>query len=220
MSGKKQKQELKSTRDPIWKHFEVDLDRQTAKCKIDRYRKPCGHIFTSLYMTTVKRHLENFHAAEFAELQVEKKSLQAGKLERSSSTSSSQARMDNFVGKTYSVDSQRHKALLKQTALFLANPSQSVNTIELRTFRQLVHELDPMFKLPHYASISSTISLLCEQMKNSIKESLSGAVSRIALTADVWTKKAITSSYLGVTAHFVSKELKRIRVCLAELQSF
>jgi hypothetical protein len=35
---------------------------------------------------------------------------------------------------------------------------------------------------------------------------LDEALSQACLTADVWTKKDMTSSYLGVTIHFISKD--------------
>ena len=63
--------------------------------------------------------------------------------------------------------------------------------------------MDPKYPIPSTASLGKAIDMLYLEMKAKIESCLLNTKS-ISLCTDVWTKKGMTSSYLGVTAHFFS----------------
>jgi hypothetical protein len=53
-----------------------------------------------------------------------------------------------------------------------------------------------------------------EDMKEKIRKEISD-LPKLALTADIWTKKGMTSSYLGITAHYIGPDDQRKKLTLA-----
>ena len=75
--------------------------------------------------------------------------------------------------------------------------------------------LDPRYEVPSRTLANKHLDALMEELKGSIQQHLLAA-QRISLCADVWSKKGLTSSYLGITAHFFGrKDHQRHHVPLA-----
>lgn len=68
--------------------------------------------------------------------------------------------------------------------------------VESKEFIEFVHILDPRFDLPSRKILSSIMFDMLEQMHVNIRSSMNGS-GKVALTADVWTKRGLSSSYLG-----------------------
>ena len=49
------------------------------------------------------------------------------------------------------------------------------------------------------------LDMLMEEFKSNVQKCLSTA-QHVSLCADIWSKKGLTSSYLGITAHFFGRK--------------
>lgn len=83
-------------------------------------------------------------------------------------------------------------------------------------FRDFVQELDPRYSsMPRRGALNKEIEVIMVEMKQKIKALLQTA-RKINLTADIWSKKGMSSSFLGVTAHFFNrKDHKRYTLTLS-----
>ena len=82
-------------------------------------------------------------------------------------------------------------------------------------FCDLLTTADPCYSVPGRTATSKEIDRLLIDMKAKIATSLEDA-RKVSICADIWTKKGMSSSYLGVTAHFFSpKDHLRHRVTVA-----
>lgn len=76
--------------------------------------------------------------------------------------------------------------------------------MEKATFRNLVYALDPRYSVPRRNTLSREVEKLFEHMTNAVKVHLLSATT-VHFTTDIWSKRGMTSSYLGVTAHFFAQ---------------
>lgn len=55
-------------------------------------------------------------------------------------------------------------------------------------------------------AISKSVRDIADEGRAIVKELMMTSLSKINLTTDIWTKKGLTSSYLGITGHFCVEE--------------
>jgi hypothetical protein len=70
-------------------------------------------------------------------------------------------------------------------------------------FQQFVGSLDPRYPMPGRTLLGKELDKFLFDLKANIRTFLSVA-QKVSLCADIWPKRGLTSSYLGVTAHFFS----------------
>lgn len=88
-------------------------------------------------------------------------------------------------------------------------PLSQNSIVENEEFRSLLLTLDPRYQVPSRALISVEIDGVLLDLKGKIQSYLMDA-QKVSICADVWTKKGMTTSYLGVTANFFCRsDLKR-----------
>ena len=86
-------------------------------------------------------------------------------------------------------------------AIFIASSSVPNSIVENAEFHLLMEGLDPRYQTPSQSKMSKEMDLLLDNdLKGKIKGYLDTA-QRVSVCADIWTKRGMTSSYLGVTAH-------------------
>lgn len=79
----------------------------------------------------------------------------------------------------------------------------------------LLKTCDACYPVPGRTLISKEIDTILTDLKAQVQQYHSSA-SKVNLCADIWTKRGMTSSYLGLTAHFFSqKDHKRRTATLA-----
>lgn len=101
-------------------------------------------------------------------------------------------------------NSARSQTITDAIAYFICKDIQPYRVVENEGFKQLVHILDPRYKIPQRAFFTDTqIPALYSKVKTEVVESLSNA-RRVAITMDGWTSCA-TQSYVTVTAHHIDK---------------
>ena len=105
----------------------------------------------------------------------------------------------------YDRGSDRYKIITKKLAVFVGATNMPNSIVENPEFRALLKACDPRYPLPGRAAVGKEINLVLAEVKGKIQNSLSSA-NKINLCADIWTKKGMSSSYLGVSAHFFSRK--------------
>ena len=104
-----------------------------------------------------------------------------------------------------------YQAITRKLAIYVGANGVPNSTIKNPDFKAFVQEMDPKYPIPGTASLGKAIDMLYLEMKTKIESCLLNTKS-ISLCTDVWTKKGIcmTSSYLGVTAHFFPLAICRV----------
>lgn len=104
----------------------------------------------------------------------------------------------------YDTSSHRCQQLTRKLAIFIGATSVPNSIVENVEFRVLLETLDPRYPVPSRTLIGKEIDKVIVDMKTKIQEYLCKA-QRVSLCTDEWTKKGMTSSYLGITAHLFSR---------------
>ena len=102
----------------------------------------------------------------------------------------------------YDKRSDRYKAITNRLAIFIGATNMPNSLIENPEFRALLNACDPRYHVPGRGIISKEVDVILLKL-NKIQDSLSSA-NKINLCADIWTKRGMSSPYLGVSAHFFS----------------
>ena len=128
---------------------------------------------------------------------------EGGKKEKKGELVKGQATLQQaFAGQSaYGKNSDRYHFLYKKLALFIGCTNLPIRLVENDKLRGLIAVLDPRYEVPSRTLANKHLDALMEELKGSIQQHLLAA-QRISLCADIWSKKGLTSSYLGITAHF------------------
>ena len=86
-------------------------------------------------------------------------------------------------------------------AIFVCGTNVVNSIVENSIFQSLLEALDPRYPIPGQALIGKEIDKVMLDVKEKIASFLSQS-HKVSLRADIWTKKGMSSSYLGITAHF------------------
>lgn len=207
-------------RSAVWQYFLYDETLNKSICQI----QSCGIHVSGKFTTNLKRHLEKKHKDEFqiveqAELQHKSKR----EKHRSESVSAKrkkdakQGSLDDLLKRNaYGKDSKKYKTITRKLAICVATTNLPNSITDNEEFREFVEELNPLYtSMPKRTALDTEINKIHVEMQQKIKTLLSTA-KKINLTADIWTKKGMSSSFLGVTAHMFSRnDHKRYTLTLA-----
>ena len=115
----------------------------------------------------------------------------------------------------YAKESLQNKSITHKLATFVAIANVPNSIIDNEEFRELLTELDDHYVVPGRTLIGTEIDRLLVDLKAKVLACLNQA-GKIAVCVDIWSKKQLTASFLGVTAHFLTPhDHKRNRVTLA-----
>ena len=103
-------------------------------------------------------------------------------------------------GKHYDKESQRQIEITKKLAIFVGISNVPYRIVESLEFRDLLTTLDSRYSVPGSTLIVKEVQKILIELKAKISFFLAEA-NKVSIRADVWSKKGLTSPYLGVTAH-------------------
>ena len=202
----------------IWNYFTYDDKEGTSICIVkDKEERLCKKTFKGKFTTNLKAHLRLEHADKFKEFQTEEKhkkensSRRKVRAKRSSNESSGQKTLTECSHKAipYDPQSSKQKCLTRKLALFIGTSNVPLNLVENVEFKELLQELDTRYQVPGRNKVGKELDSLYSQLKKKLLESLNSA-EKISLCADIWSKKGMTASFLGLTAHYYSRSVKDI----------
>lgn len=200
-------------RSPVWKFFEYDKAVDKSICQISTESdssKLCGQAIAGKYPTNLKQHLNKHHPVQYASLlQLEKEQellkLHEEKIKKQFEMKPNPGQMtlqQSLKGKKeYDKESDRYKLIIRKLAIFVGCTNVPNRIVESPEFRDLLITLDRRFVAPGRASISKELDKVMADLKAKIVNALKDS-QRVSICADIWTKKGMSSSYLGITAHF------------------
>ena len=107
-------------------------------------------------------------------------------------------------GTMYKKDSDQHKLLTRKLAVFVGSSNIANRIVESLDFWDLLHCLDHRCQVPGRAAVKKELLQVMIELKAKASSYIQEA-NKVSICADIWSKKGLTSSYLGVTCHFFSR---------------
>ena len=123
----------------------------------------------------------------------------------------------------YAKSDSKYKQITRKLAIYIGACSIPNSTVRNSEFSELMFEMDPKYKLPSVSALSKEIDAVFLEMRAKIQCYMSKTKS-INFCTDIWTKKGMTSSYLGITAHFyipatsAEKSLKTAALAVKQME--
>ena len=201
---------------PVWDYFLYYSSTQKSVCQVvaasssdDSAESPqprrCGHVLADKFATNLKYHRKKAHPAVYQDVLAKEESAMAIKerTKKPRRPNRGQLTLEEAFQRKYDTSSHRCQLLTRKLAIFVGATSVPNSLVENAEFKALLEALDPRYPVPSRTLISKEIDKVFVDMKNKIGEYFCKA-QKVSLCTDVWTKKGMTGSYLGITAHFFS----------------
>lgn len=127
-------------------------------------------------------------------------------------SSSKQQKLDSFINNSASIichpaNSSTSKVITKQIAIMIAKDLQPFSVLEDYGFINLVKRLEPRYIIPTRKHIRHVVIDLYNEEKSNLQKILSKETF-IHITTDLWTDTKTFLFYLGMTCHYIDKNMK------------
>ena len=195
---------------PVWDFFVYNKSENKSVCQVPLSEDTlCCKTFSGRFTSNLKHHLRVSHQEQFREVEkkdeAKKKEKEARKRTRVGPMK--QATIAQVLHKRtmYEKDSERYKKITRRLAVFVGSTNVANTIVDTPEFRELLLELDPRYLAPGRAAVSQEVNKVLLDLKANIGTYIAQA-QKISICADIWTKKGMTASFMGVTAHFFSKK--------------
>ena len=208
----------------VWQYFEFDADEKKSSCTVKTDNQQiCGKQIPGKFPTNLKNHLRIAHPEVYAALLEKEEAEKKTKAEKECERKAASLKVSHQLtlaeslksGQTYEKSSRRQTEITKKLAIFVGSSNVAYSIVENLEFRDLLATLDNRYSTPSRTLIVKEVQKVLIELKARIGTFLHEA-RKISICADVWSKKGLTSSYLGITAHFFSrKDHRRHCVTLA-----
>ena len=204
----------------MWEYFEYDPVTDKSFCQIltsvssgSDVIDICGTCVSGKFPTNLRQHLKKGHPTQYSELMVkeekekkEREEVESARRAKSLKVSQQLTLAESFQSKSvYSKDSVRYRLICRKLAIFIGSTNIANSIVENIEFKDLLHAMDARFSMPGRSAISKEIDKVVIELKAKIGAYLLEA-RKISICADIWTKRGMSSSYLGITSHFYSKK--------------
>ena len=200
---------------PVWNYFDYDNSSNCSVCKVkttEESENECGRSIKGKNPTNLKQHLSKNHTDCYKRLLEVEKEIKERKA--TGSTSTMQPSLSSMFNKaSYGKESFKCKGVTRKLATFIGCANVATSLVESQEFRDLLHELDPRYVVPGRGAIRTELAKMLMSIKKNVSQDLENA-RKIHLCCDVWSKKGMSESFLGITAHFFAKH-KRSKATLA-----
>ena len=205
----------------VWDYFTYDLNRNKSVCQVEAATSlgsVCGHCLSGKFPTNLKSHLKSCHSNCYKELMAKEEGAKEEERKVKAKADRSrvgQPKLVDVIRRKYDPASARSQMITRKMAMFIATSNVPNSVVENTEFRLMVEALDPRYSTPSRTKMAKELDLLMDDMKAKVSIYMDSS-QKISVCADIWTKRGMTSSYLGVTAHFFSKhDLRRHSATLA-----
>ena len=214
---------------PVWNYFVYDSEKETSMCKVEVKvgergpSKTCDHVIGGKFPTNLKNHLKKHHPTQYEELLQKEEEARKAKEEAKARAKAKAfgphkqlTMVQSLSGRPkYDRDSQRYTSITKRLAVFVGATNTPNSIVENSEFQRFMESLDPRYPIPSRTLLNKELDKVMFDLKATIQTYMSMA-RKISLCTDIWSKRGLTSSYLGITAHFFSsRDHRRHCVTLA-----
>ena len=195
----------------MWQHFDFDANGNKSVCTLKKaVVEVCGKEIKGKFPT--KFHLHTVHPMEHAAL-LKKEAEKTAKSEREAERRAALLKVSHQLtlaeslksGTYYTQSSLQYQAISRKLATFIGCTNVPSSIVENIEFCDFVHTLDRCYSVPGRVCIGKELQKLLIELKAKIGSFLEEA-NKISICADIWSKKGLSSSYIGITAHFYSKK--------------
>ena len=107
--------------------------------------------------------------------------------------------------KLHHKENERYKAVTRKLAIFVGSANVSNSVVTKPEYCDLLTTADPHYIVRGRMALSREINKVLVDLKANFGSYLQDA-RNVSITADIWSKKGLTSSYMGITAHFSPKD--------------
>ena len=216
----------------VWDYFVYDVDEGKSVCQVelasgagsDATRK-CGTKIAGKFPTNMKAHIKGSHPVAYEEmLKKEAEKLKEKETKRKLASPPShvgglacgqRTLLDTIQhARPYDKESPRYIGITRKLATFVAAGNVANRVVECEEFRELFAQLDPRYPMPSRAALDREMEALLIDMKGKVAAKLQDT-RKVAICTDIWSRKGMTQSFLGITAHFFTKSDHRR--CVATL---
>ncbi|XP_058626383.1 uncharacterized protein LOC131537119 [Onychostoma macrolepis] len=186
-------------RNDIWKNFHyIEVEKKT-ECVVVKDGEKCGHKITGKNTTNFKRHLKAFHnEIEIPEI-APVKQVPPKKMDKPTSA------QDFFATRWYNDNSPEQLTKEEGVVQWIGRTGLPARIVEDVEFIAMMAKMDKKFKVPKIHKMLNLIDKMYKEEKEKIKQNLATA-RRITTGLDIWTKKGLTPSFLGVSACYFNPE--------------
>lgn len=192
----------------VWDYFDYNEDENKSVCTvISPEGSQCYAKISGKFPTYLRKHLEKSHSEAFKELEAkeQEKKQRESQSERAAKTRKSPVSPQSIEScflskKPYDSSSAHYHSISRKLSILIGTsnlPNSLVTNVE---FQDFVNELNPRYIVPGRTAMNRELDLLLEELKGKMCSHLEEA-GKIAITIDIWTKKGMSESFLGVTAH-------------------
>ncbi|KAG1946556.1 zinc finger BED domain-containing protein 4-like [Pimephales promelas] len=112
---------------------------------------------------------------------------------------------DFFAIRTYNDNSPEQRAKEEGIAQWIGRTGLPARIVEDEEFIAIMAKMDKKFKVPKRQKNLNLIDKMYKEEKEKIKQNLATA-RRITTGLDIWTKKGLTASFLGISACYFNPE--------------
>ena len=185
----------------VWDYYTYDTELDKSECQILIGEKICGAKLNGKFPSNLRSHIRNNHNETFKIL--EEKDKEKAKNVRKKTDTKTQLTLSACTGslKRYEKQDVRYKKITRKLAVFAASSSVPNSIVESSEFRSLMEELEPRYPVPCRSALGKEIDKIVMDIKLNIISKFEKA-RKIHLCVDIWSKKGLTASFIGITAHF------------------
>ena len=107
--------------------------------------------------------------------------------------------------KQYRKESEKYQSITRKLAIFVGSNNVANSIVESAEFKELVHTLDSRYKVPGRKVLNQEMEKVLIEIKAKASTFIQEA-AKVSICADIWSKKGLSASFLGITAHFFFKK--------------
>ena len=188
-----------------WHFFNYINEENTSSCIL------CEKKITGKVTTNLKKHLERAHPNDLR-IHEKEKELQGGNEEIDLTK-------EIIAMSKYLPSNQKQIDATSELALLVGSSNIPNNIVEHPRFVKFCMQLNARYEVPTRYLMDQRISEIKQTIDEKIFNKLKNA-KRITVGTDIWTKKSLSSSYIGVIAFFYDKEIMKNNSCLLTVKEF
>lgn len=207
----------------VWDYFTDDTNGEKVICQIkSKNGTICGkHVIRNT--SVMENHLKHIHPSCIAPVVKAKQERKETRKEQSAGQVTIAESFDRgraAAGDKYSSGHPKQAAFSHNLTLLLAGTSIPYQIVDDPLFKGVIQSIDPKICIPNRQAVSKSIRETEERLRSSIKTLLGNLSHLISLSADIWSRRGLTSSFLGITAHFFSQDKNGPRCVLLAMPKF
>lgn len=173
----------------VWKYFDKVENRNETKCKICAVKLKFNSSSTGAMVNHLK--LKHGHTLEKS----------ADENEHKEGKASTSTDIRTFFSRPCDVN--KSKKITKLISEVLYKDLVPIKLVESTSFKNLIHFLEPNYKMPSRKAITAFIEKDYEESKSKLKAELkSENVRKVSVTTDNWTS-INTDSFITITCHYI-----------------